>query len=45
MSLTLYYLEYFAELHDDDLDRLKQQKWEAEDQFWDTTIFWALVKK
>ena len=22
MSLTLYYLEYFAELHDDDLDRL-----------------------
>ena len=43
MSLTLYYLEYFAELHDDDLDRL--QKWEAEDQFWDTTIFWALVKK
>ena len=24
MSLTLYYLEYFAELHDDDLDRLTE---------------------
>ena len=47
MSLTLYYLEYFAELHDDDLDRLlnHNRMGSRRRRRPILTIFWAVAEE
>ena len=46
MSLTLYYLEYFAELHDDDLDRLlNHNRMGSRRRRPILTIFWAVAEE